>query len=169
MTDEPTQAAVERAAREIERLWMEQQPEVWLYEVGGARYCHLYRYDYLYTTDGGETFVKGVPLYRRLPKSEGGMSPKVSLPPLHCGFDAISAEQAECLRQWATSAVLADRRGRAGLIEQQAAEIERLRGALGQVKDSLSGEYHDDMGDSVVHAYSVAVDALAEQRAGEAP
>ena len=48
--------------------------------------------------------------------------------------------------------------------EQQAAEIERLRGALGQVKDSLSGEYHDDMGDSVVHAYSVAADALAEQK-----
>jgi hypothetical protein len=62
--------AVERAAKEIERLWVEQQPEAWLYEVGGARYYHLYRYDHLYTTDGGETFVKGVPLYRKPPRDE---------------------------------------------------------------------------------------------------
>jgi hypothetical protein len=90
------------------------------------------------------------------------MSQDPTLPPLHCGFDALSAEQAECLRQWATSAVLADRSERAGLIEQQAAQIERLRDFVGLVAAPLmiDGPNHS----AVVYQ---ARAALAEQKEGK--
>lgn len=89
--DTTTPEAVKAAAEEIQRLWVAQQPEAWLYEVGGGRYYHLYRYDYLYTTDGGETFVKGVPLYRRPPEGEEIQNLKAEIQKLKGQIDALLA------------------------------------------------------------------------------
>ena len=109
--------------------------------------------------------------------SAGGMSPKVRLPPLHCGFDAISAEQAECLRQWATSAVLADRERRAGLIEELLADAKRYRWLRERHRVLARMECASGLGLDLRRVYvdtaeklDAAIDAaLAEQRAGEAP
>ena len=64
--DRGRQAAdlIEQQAAEIERLRAKRQPDAWLYEVDGETRLHKFQIDHFYSLDGGESFIKGTPLYR---------------------------------------------------------------------------------------------------------
>ena len=52
------------------RAQPEQEPVAWLYVVGESRYVHGHQIDEYYSLDGGETRIKGIPLYTAPPQRE---------------------------------------------------------------------------------------------------